>query len=155
MVEESLLTPEVRALVGRTTAPVRVRVTRRSLERALDVYYGRHDRAANIAPGDPIPGVALAALDPEAEALNFPPVLPDAILISNEWEFERPLRMDEELTMQAKLADITERFGGRFGYSLYVRRDVEFRDETGEVIARSAHTMMHYDASNARAGEEE
>jgi hypothetical protein len=150
MVEESLLTPELRSWIGRETEAVSVRVTRRAVERALDVYYGA--RPGRLAPGDPVPGVVLAALEPEADHLFVPQPLPDTLLISNEWEYERPLRLEEELTARTRMADISERFGGRFGYSLYVRTDVEFRDAAGALVARAARTMMHYDASSARGG---
>jgi hypothetical protein len=153
MIEESLLTDDVRALIGRTSEPVRVRLTRRAAERAMDVYYGHHDGA--VAPDGTVKGVALAAIENESEWLRFPDLLPDGLLISNEWEFERPLRVDEELTVQSRLADINERFGGRFGYSLYFRSDVEFRDSENILVARSVRTMMQYDAASARDGGEE
>jgi len=155
MIEESLLTDDVRALIGRTGDPAPVRVTRRAAERAMDVYYGHHDGA--VAPDGAVVGVVLAALENESESewLRFPDLLPDSLLISNEWEFERPLRLDEELTVQSRLVDINERFGGRFGYSIYFRSDVEFRDSNDAIVARSVRTMMQYDAASARDGGEE
>jgi hypothetical protein len=151
--EESLLTPEVRALIGSARPPTSARVTLRAVNRAMDVYLGHHDHA--LGPGDPVPGYVLAAIEPETEIGALPSVLPDSLLISNEWQFERPLRLGEELTLTARLADISERFGGRFGYSLYFRSDVEFRDAAGTVVARSSRTMMQYDSSEAREGAED
>jgi hypothetical protein len=117
----------------------------------MDIYLGE----GQAAPGDgePVPGFVLAALEGESDRMDLPDVLPDSLLISNEWQFDRPLRLGEELTVSGRLADITERFGGRFGYGLYFRSETEFRDESGEVVARSARTLMQYDTANARDGE--
>lgn len=153
MVEESLLTPEVLALTGRTGPVAHVTVTRKAVHRAMDVFLGHHDR--EFAPGDPVPGYTMVALDPDSERFEVPDLMPDSLLISDEWSFERALRMGDELTLESRIADISERFGGRFGYSLYVRMEVVMRDSAGDVVCRSGRTMMYYDAANARDGGEE
>lgn len=153
MVERSLITDDVRALIGSTAAPVEVRVTRRAVQRTMDVYLGHHRR--DFAPGDPVPGFVLAALEPEAEPVDVPNLLPDTLLISNEMMFERELRLDEPLVLQSRLADISERFGGRFGYSLYIRTEVDVLEPGGTLAARSVRTMMQYDAASAGPGEGE
>ncbi len=156
MVEESLITPEVRALIGQSSDPVRVRVTRRGTERAAEVYFGE-PVPIHAAPGEEVPGFAIAALefDPEPGAAGFPALMPNTVLISNEWLFERPLRMDEELLAVRRLADVSERFGGQFGYSLNIRQETQFTDALGVVAARTVTTMMQYDAKNARRGDSE
>jgi acyl dehydratase len=145
MVEASLLTEEVRAMIGRTGEPAEARVTRRAVARAMETFYGR--RGDLPAEGEPVTGLVLAALETEAEGFFMPGLLPDDLLVSNEMEFARPLRMGERLTARTKLSDIVERFGGRFGYSLHVRTEVEFVDAGGAVVARSVRTLMQYDAS--------
>lgn len=152
MVEASLLTDDVRALIGRRAPATTVRVSPRMVLRAADLYTGRP--LALPAEGGPVPGYVMVALDAEVESPPLPPLLPDSILISNEWLFERPLRLGEELLASGLLADVVERFGGRFGYSLHWRSEVEFRDPGGTLVARSVRTMMQYDAANARDGDE-
>jgi acyl-CoA thioesterase FadM len=85
--------------------------------------------------------------------VRVPDLMPNSVLISNEWEFRRPLRVGDALTARSRLADISERFGGQFGYGLYIRTEVELRDMTGELVARTATTLMQYDAANARTDE--
>lgn len=119
----------------------------------MDVYLGHHDR--EFAVGDPVPGFTVVALDPDLDRLEIPDLMPDSLLISDEWSFERPLRMGDELTLESRIADISERLGGRFGYSLYARMEVVMRDHEGNVVCRSGRTMMYYDAANARDGGEE
>ncbi len=152
MPEESLLTPEVRAAVGRTSEPVKVVVTERAVERALETY-GMPPR--KLAPGDPVPGIVTVALEADVRSVSAPEVLPKSLLISNELSFERPLRLGEELSVQQRIADISERLGGRFGYSIYVRTETEYRDANGEVVARTGTTMMQYDTEGEENEEAE
>ena len=152
MPDASLLTPEVRALIGVRTPMEPVRVTQRAVRRAVEVFTGRPGR--DYCEGEPVPGYALAALDSESEPLPLPMLMPQSLLISNEWQFERPLRMGEQFSVAYRIVDISERFGGKFGYSLDFRSERELIDATGAVVARSAHSMMQYDASQARDGGE-
>lgn len=149
MPDESLLTDDVRALQGRATPMLPVQVTARAVRRAMDVYLGHHE-SAPAEPGSPVPGYVIAALDSESELPPLPNLLPNSLLISNEWSFERPLRLGEEFAMSHRITGISERFGGRFGYSIDFRSEVEFRDSAGKVVARTAMTMMQYDAAEAR-----
>jgi hydroxyacyl-ACP dehydratase HTD2-like protein with hotdog domain len=148
MPEASLLTEETRAHIGRTSEPVTVRITRRMAQRAMDLYLGHHDRP--LVEGQPVPGVVLVALQAEGEMLETPDLMPNSVLISNEMQFERQLLLGEELTIQSRVGDISERFGGRFGYSLYLRTEVGFIDAAGALAARTVQTLMYYDAANAR-----
>jgi hypothetical protein len=143
------LTDDIRDLVGRAMPMLPVEVTLRAVQRAMDVYLGHHDGAPTEL-GAPVPGYVLAALDSESEPPPLPNVLPNSLLISNEWSFERPLRLGEKLDVAYRITGISERFGGRFGYSIDFRTEDEFLDATGAVIARSARNMMQYDASAAR-----
>lgn len=153
MPEESLLTDEVRALIGQTGEPASVHVTPQVFIRATETFTRRHVRPP--AEGAPLPGYVVAGLTTNGDAPALPSLMPNSLLIANEWSFERPLRMGEQLTAQSRIADIVERFGGQFGYSLHFRTEVEYRDRDGAVVARAGHTMMQYDASEARRGEDE
>lgn len=150
MPDESLLTDEVRALVGRSGEPASVTVTPQIVLRAAETFARR--RITLPADGEPVPGYVLAGLTTDGDVPALPSLMPNSLLIANEWTFERPLRMGERLTARNRIADVVERFGGQFGYSLHFRTEVEFRDERGELVARSNHTMMQYDAAEMRGG---
>ena len=153
MPEESLMTDAVRALIGQAHPLMNVQVTRRSYQRALDVYLERHDYGP--PDGADVPGYVIEALDSETEPPSIPALLPQSLLISNEWQFERPLRMGEELEMTYRIVDISERFGGRFGYSIDFRTEVALSEPgAGAVVARSVRTMTQYSAADARDGGE-
>ncbi|HXU25547.1 MAG TPA: hypothetical protein VN697_16105 [Tepidiformaceae bacterium] len=160
MPDESLLTAEIRALIGRTTPMGTVEITLRAVRRSLEVYLGAAEaerRTRDLVPGDPVAGYVIEALgsdfNVESDGNGLPSVLPNSLLISNEWQFERALRLGEHLTVASRLADISERFGGKFGYSLDFRTEVQFAAPDGEVVARNARSMMQYNAAgNEGAG---
>lgn len=142
MPEASLLTDDVRALVGRESPAAEVVVTAHVVRRALETY-GASPRS--FAPGDPVPGYAVVALESGSPEVEVPLLLPRSLLISNDFAFARPLRLGERLFVRERIADISERLGGRFGYSIYVRTEHRFRDETGAVVATAGRTMMQYE----------
>ena len=150
MPDQSLLTDEVRAMVGTETPSGTVEVTLRGWRHAVEVYTGVPP-THTPKPGEPVSGYAIAALETDYEATELPNLLPNSILIANQWEFERPLRMGETLQAFYRLVDVNERFGGRFGYSIDFRAEVVYRDAAGEVVARSGRTMTQYDPADAIA----
>lgn len=150
MPDQSLLTDEVRALVGQETALGPVEITLRGWRHAVEVYTTRVPENTP-APGEPVSGYVIAGIETDYEAQGIPSLLPSSILISNEWEFERQLCMGETLQASHRLVDVHERFGGRFGYSIDFRAEVVYRDSKGEVVARSGRTMTQYDPTEAKA----
>ncbi|MFQ5382492.1 MAG: hypothetical protein ACE5EF_12855 [Dehalococcoidia bacterium] len=150
MAEGSLITDEIRALIGRQGEPSRVAVGEEAVRRAIGSFGG--DQETPLAAGDPVPGVALMNIAPfrEDQELGLRDLMPASILVSNEFSIERPIRLGEEFSAASRVADITERLGGQFGHALYVRHEVEFRDGQGLVVGRTASTMMHYDPSARR-----
>ncbi|WP_322795009.1 hypothetical protein [Tepidiforma sp.] len=154
MPEESLVTDEVRALVGREAELGRVQVTARAYRRAYEVYVGGVPPAVP-AEGEEVPGYVITGLESESEAPAFPQLLPNSLLIANEWWFARPLRMGEWLRMVHRVTDVRERFGGRFGYSIDVLSETVFIDASGAEVARSGRTMTQYSAGEAAGAEGE
>jgi hypothetical protein len=146
--DASLLTDELKSLIGRGGDPVEVLVTPTAVRRAREVFEGAPGGA--LSAGDAVEGFVIAGLETSSGQPRTPDVMPNSVLISNEWEFQRPLRVGDRLSARARLADISERFGGQFGYSLYFRTEVELTDAEGATVARTATTLMQYDARNAR-----
>lgn len=142
MPDASLLTDDIRALVGLESETAQVAVTPTVVRRALETYGAR---PREFFPGDVVPGYAVVALESESPHVEAPAVLPRSLLISNDFSFERPLRLGEQLTVRERIADISERLGGRFGYSMYVRTEHEFRDAAGTLVATASRTMMQYE----------
>lgn len=148
MSDESLLTDEVRAFVGRATEPVTVRITRGHVRRAMLAVTG--DASRIPADGEIVPGYVLAALDGDADLLETPRVLPSGVLVGTDWAVERPLRMGDEFTAVRRIADVSERLGGRYGHTISFRVDVEYRDADGALVARASLQTNQFDPANAR-----
>lgn len=139
-------------MVGRVTVLEPQVVTRRAVQKAMDLYLGHQNGAPR--DGEPAPGFVIAALEFAMEAEELPQLLPNSMLISNEWQFERRLIVGETLRSEALLADISERFGGKFGHSVTIRSEVVLAGSDGQVAARSVRTMMYYDPRNAWPGDD-
>lgn len=152
MPESSLLTDDIRALVGVEHPLEPARVTLRSVRHAMEAYFGR-PMPAPFTDGERVPGYAIAGLDSEgdSERPEIPRLLPNSLLISNDWYFERPLCLGEEFARVYTITNISERFGGRFGYSIDFRSEVRLIDPAGSVVARSGSTMTQYDAKSVRS----
>lgn len=151
MPDKSLLTDEVRALVGREQVLGPVQVTSRGVRRAIETFTGRVPKTLP-AEGEDVPGYAIAAFEGDYQSDPLPTLMPNSLLIANEWTFERPLRMGETLTAVHVVAAITERFGGRFGYSIDTRTETQYKDAQGNIVARSGFTLTQYSAADARDG---
>ena len=85
MAEQSLLTDEIRAYIGRATPERPVRVTEEGVRRSIAVYGG--DAAGALEPGQIVPGYVLMGFSPDSEGdeLRLPDPLPKSILVSNEF----------------------------------------------------------------------
>ncbi|HJP41409.1 MAG TPA: MaoC family dehydratase N-terminal domain-containing protein [Dehalococcoidia bacterium] len=147
MEQKPLITDEVRALIGTKSPSSKVTLTRRGAERAMEVF--RRHRERSLQEGDEAPACAIVALESEVDGVAIPQLMPDTLMVGDEWDFERPLVVGESLTGETVLADISERFGGRFGYAITVRTEFRLSDSRGRVVAKSVRTMMHYDGRTA------
>ncbi len=154
MHDASLVSEELRSLIGATGPEVTVEVTRGAALRAADVFRGSRE-GLELEPGAEVPGFVLAALEGDVPRVQVPEPLPRSLLVANEWRFERPLRLGDELRARSRVADIRERFGGRFGHSVYVQTEVEFREPgSGALVAASSITLMYYDVAPPGGDEE-
>ena len=149
MPEESLMTDEVRSLIGLATELRPVTITEEAVRRAYAAYEG--DAPEVFAAGQLVPGFVLMSLQPDGDSLRVPDILPTSLLVSNEFMIERPLRLGEQLQARSRIADISERLGGQFGHALYVRTEVELLGPDHDLVGRSASTLMYYDPAGAKS----
>jgi hypothetical protein len=148
----SLITDEVRALVGMSTEPVTITLTRDVVQQAMHSVTGAEEGAPD--DGMPAGAAAMAALEGAIAPLQTPRILPNGMVISNEWSVERQLLVGEAFECVRRVVDVSERLGGRFGHCLYIRVEAEIRDMTGVVAARCGTTSIQFDPANERGREE-
>jgi acyl dehydratase len=59
-----------------------------------------------------------------------------------EFEFRRPVRVGDVLTLRSRVKDVYEKQGKRGGAMTFVISEVEFRDAAGEVVAYLRNTSI-------------
>lgn len=154
MPEESLLTPELLALVGQEGEAVRAVVDEALVRRVRDLSEVKSTPFPR--EGDPLGALVLVVLEAGVPDVFFSiAVLPQKLVANHEWRLYRPVRYGEELTMRRRAERLSERAGGRLGHTLHIRSVVAFRDSAGELVGESVRGLVQYDPRNAGVGESE
>lgn len=149
--EQSLITEEHRSQIGKKSDPVKVRVSGTDAARMRDVLEDADPRYADgtgIAPPYLIAGMG------GGRPRGMPSVLPGGLLTQQEWKFERPFKIGEELTATSQVFDIRDRLGGRYGYSVLVTSGTEYFDADGNHVASAMVTITQFDPKSQRKGDE-
>lgn len=137
--EESLLTPELLALVDRETPPREVVVAAETVRRVRETL-------ADPSPGlrdDLAPPYVLLAFEAPFPVPELPHV-PESLVTGDEWTLRRPLRIGERLHMSGRLVAAHERLGGRFGHTLSLRAAWTLRDASGTPVAELGQSLIRY-----------
>jgi len=64
-----------------------------------------------------------------------------------EFEFRRPIRVGDVLTLRSRVKDVYEKQGKRGGAMTFVISEVEFKDASGDVVAYLRNTSIETAAS--------
>lgn len=59
-----------------------------------------------------------------------------------DWEYLRPVSAGDELTARRRVADVTTREGKRGGTMTLVKIEIEFANQSGELVARQMDTII-------------
>jgi hypothetical protein len=144
--DESLITDEVQAFIGKESEPIEVTLDRAAVERMRQAVA---DDDPRFADPEFVPAYAMAAIEPIFPMGAMPRVLPSGLLTQNEWRIYGTLRFGQKLQAVNKVVDIRERMGGRYGHSVIVILGTDYRDEDGNVVASSLRTMTQFDPKGA------
>lgn len=140
--QQSMITDEHRARVGKPTEPVRVKVRAEDAARMRDVIGDKDPRYADgseIAPPYTLAGIG------GGHPGMAPMILPNAILTQQEWRFSRPFKIGEELDAVSQVIDLRDRLGGRYGYSILAMTSTDYYDLNGEHVAAVLMTVTQFD----------
>ena len=149
--EQSLITDEHRATIGRKSDPVTVVISEEDAHRMRDVLGDKDPRYADetgMAPPYVIAGMG------GGPRRGMPQILPGGLLTQQEWKFTRPFKIGEELTAFTQVFDIRDRLGGRYGYSVLVTQGTEYFDAAGNHVASAMITITQFDPKSQRKGDE-
>jgi hypothetical protein len=142
--ERSLISDEMRASVGTTSAP-RSFVVERLVAGRLAESLGENPAAVTSAAHAPV--YYVSAFETQMAELALPIGLGQGVLAGDDWELRRPLCWDERLVGVGRIAEIYERFGGQHGQTLYIRHQWEFKDEADELVAVGTRIFVRYFAA--------
>jgi acyl dehydratase len=153
--EQSLITDEIRAWIGKETPPWTIDVTRRDITRFavatddvnplyLDDEYAQRSRYGGlIAPPlfymapitDPMPEAGLRADGlPYEGKFPIPPTPLSRVMDGGtEIEFHAPMRLGDTLTGRCKILDIYQK-EGRSGPLIFVVRETRYTNQHGEIV---------------------
>lgn len=146
MSEQSLITEEVQAYIGKESEPVEFTLDRAAVQRMREAVA---DNDPRFADEEFVPAYAMAAIEPIIGPGAMPRILPAGLLTQNEWRIHGKLRYGQKLQAVNKVVDIRERMGGRYGHSVIVILGTDYRDEDGNVVASSLRTMTQFDPKGA------
>jgi hypothetical protein len=144
--DKPLVTDEHRAKIGKKTPPNRLVIRATDAHRLRDLL-GDDDPRYTDETGLAAP-YAFSILEPRPTlglGEVVPRVFPMGVLTQSEWTQHRPFHVDQPIFATYEVADIRERLGGRFGRSVLLMVHAEFRDEAGELLGESMHTITQYD----------
>lgn len=142
MSEESLITEEVQAYIGRESEPRDLVLEKAAVDRMREAV---GDEDPRFADPEFVPPYAMAAIEPIIAPNAIPRVLPSGLLTQNEWRIYGTLRYGQKLQAVNKVVDVRERMGGRYGHTVIVILGTDYKDEDGTVVASSLRTMTQFD----------
>lgn len=148
MDDQSWVTDEVRARIGVPLPPRLVTITPDLVLRVRETLAGHAD-----VSGDGVPPMTLLALDGERAQFQPSHLAGSGLLTGNEWEWRRPLRLGDTLTVSSRLIDARERMGGRLGHSLLLYFEALLTQPDGELVAAIRHSIAHYAAARSQPPE--
>lgn len=148
MPDESIITDEHRAVIGKPIEGGSVTVSEQDAERLRAVL---NDADPRWAPGTGIaPPYILALLEPNAPMAQMPRVLPGGLLTNQEWQLGRPIRIGETFTCVSQVLDIRERMGGRYGHSVLITFGTDYVDAGGNKVASTMRTLTQFDPQGGK-----
>ncbi len=146
-----LLTPEILASIGKSTAPRHETATRRHIRHYAMATRQREPR---YLAGEEAPPLYYTALFwPEAplddlrpDGLTYDDLLPELPLPrvmagGVRARFERPIRAGDELIAVRRIADIREK-EGKTGPLIFIDTEMEIRTRAGEAILTEVRTLI-------------
>ena len=149
---EQIITDEIRAAIGMQSEPAVIEIEKGMIKKFAeavedlnplwqDEEYARNARYGGIvAP----PGFFMTVMM-RGERVEFPFQLPFTRVLDGggEWEFLKPIRPGDVLTVVNRFADIFER-EGRTGKMVFMVTETTWRNQRNEVVARGKSTLINY-----------
>lgn len=150
MASQSLITEEMKKVLGVPTEPTVIEIDKSAIARFceaigdpnpmwLDEDYARSRRNGGaVAPPTFLAGARMRGIRP-----TVPHGLKRVLDGGGEWEFYRPVRPGDVLTVTSKVADLTER-EGKMGRMLFTVTETVWKNQRNELVAKARSTSINY-----------
>lgn len=150
MTTASVITREMRSLVGLKTAPVTydiekgaIRKFARAIGETNPVYYDEAAARRSSYGTIVAPPTFLRSLIPGLEPKPFPEPFKRVLDGGSAYRFYEPLRAGDQVTVVATLTDLFER-SGRLGPMLFKLREIRYTNQHGRLAADQRTTTITY-----------
>ncbi len=148
--DESLITPAMEAAIGSEGEPRVVTIDKELVQRLMHAL-GEDDAdlIAAVESGDtsyPVPTYALLTTSTSQRQLTVPDAPERALMAADAWEVKADIHLGDTMTIVPRLADISERIGGRVGHSLFINHEWVYTNQDDVEVARVRRTVTHFKA---------
>jgi len=161
MVEDSLITEELRSKIGIESEPEVYEIEKGMIRRFVqaigdqnplwqDEEYARKSKYGGIiAPPTFIPIIGYEGIQQERSALLSSI---GTLHGSTELECYQPVRAGDTITVTSKIANVRERQGRRMGKMVLVTFDITYKNQRQELVARCQQIIIGYKIEGVKYG---
>jgi acyl dehydratase len=151
--QESAITPELKAMVGKDFPPTTWEVTKSDIIRFAqaiedlnplwnDEEQARRSRFGGLIASPTFPA-SLANEEMTKLLFNTPTPLKKLLNGGNEMEWYHPIRPGDRITVTGRVANLREGEGA-LGRMLFLIFEVTYTNQSGEAVARGRNTFIRY-----------
>ena len=160
MVEDSLITEELRSKIGIESAPEVYEIEKGMIRRFVlaiddpnplwqDEEYARKSRYGGIiAPPTFVLTIGFDELQQVLESIPYGGLLHG----STELECYQPVRPGDTITVTTKITNIRERQDRKMGKMVFVTLDVTYKNQRQELVAKCQQMIIGYKIEGTRYG---
>ncbi len=160
MVEDSLITEELRSKIGTESAPEEYEIEKGMVRRFVlaiddpnpwwqDEEYARKSKYGGIiAPPAFVLTIGFDKLQQVLESIPHGGILHG----STELEYYQPVRAGDIISVTTKIANIRERQDSRMGKTVFVFLDVTYKNQRQELVAKCQQMLIGYKTEGTRYG---
>ncbi len=150
MAQQSLITEEMKKVIGVPTEPTVIEIDKSAIVRFCEAigdsnpmwldedYARRGPNGGMVAPPSFLAAARMAGIRP-----NVPHNLKRVLDGGGEWELYRPVRPGDVLTVTTKVVELFER-EGKMGRMLFAVRETTWKNQTNELVATARGTYINY-----------
>lgn len=143
MSEQSVVTDAMRRAVSVEGEPKTHLVEAGAIRKFADAI--GDPNLAYRGEGPVAPPTFLRSLDAGPPTAGFESPYPDVLDGGSEWEYVRPVRAGDRITVTETLVDIAEK-SGRLGPMLLTTWETRYADDGGATVATQRNTLVYYRA---------